>query len=250
MSSDLLMEVNETALLGGRIRCFQPRRGYRSAIDSVLLAACVPAKAGQRILDIGTGVGASALCLIARVFGVKVTGLELQAPLAALAKRSIKANGFQDQFSVIIGDLLDPPPVIKAHGFDHVMANPPYGEAGKGNPPTDQIKAVSMVEGRAKLEDWLQFAVLAKTREGSITFIHRAERRKQLVTSLDALGMGKMEVLPLIPRVGSVPNRLIVRAWRGCRGEVSEAEGLVLHEENGVFTAKVDSILRGGKSLL
>ena len=63
----------------------------------------------QRVLDIGTGVGVSALCLVARVNGVRVTGLELQAPLALLAKRGIIANGYQDQVNVLTGNLLDPP---------------------------------------------------------------------------------------------------------------------------------------------
>ena len=244
------MEVDETAILGGRIRSFQPMRGYRTAIDAVLLAACVPAKGGQQVLDIGTGVGVSALCLVARVNGVRVTGLELQAPLAALAKRGIMANGYQDLINVFTGNLLDPPAEVERQIFNHVMANPPYAEAGKGNLPKDHVKAVSTVEGRAKLEDWIRFAVFAKSREGSITFIHRAERREQLVTGLEASGMGRMELLPLIPKAGLGPSRIIVRAWSGSRGGVSEAEALVLHEKNGAFTEAAESVLRGGKNLL
>ena len=250
LTSGWQMEVDETAILGGRIRSFQPMRGYRTAIDAVLLAACVPAKRGQQVLDIGTGVGVSALCLVARVKGVRVTGLELQAPLAALAKRGIIANGYQDLVNVLTGNLLDPPTEVERQGFNHVMANPPYVEAGKGNLPKDHVKAVSTVEGRAKLEDWIRFAVFAKSRQGSITFIHRAERREQLVTGLEASGMGRMELLPLIPKAGLEPNRIIVRAWSGSSGEVSEAEALVLHEKNGAFTEAAESVLRGGKSLL
>ena|GEM_PF-4880497 len=59
-----------TDLLGGRVVCMQPVDGFRVAIDPVLLAAAVPAQAGERVLDAGTGTGAAALCLGARVDGV------------------------------------------------------------------------------------------------------------------------------------------------------------------------------------
>ena len=250
MASDVIMNVNETALLGGRIRCFQPTRGYRTAIDAVLLAACVPAKEGQNVLDIGTGVGASALCLAARVPDVKVTGLELQRPLALLGRYGIRANGFQNHINIVMGDLLNPPVSIKVQKFDHVMANPPYIEAGKGNVPKDYVKAVSTVEGRAKLEDWIEFAVSSKSERGSVTFIHRAERRGQLIKGLEASGMRRMELLSLIPKAGSAPNRIVVRAWSERKVVISEVQSLVLHEENGAYTARIESVLRGGKSLL
>ena len=50
------MEVSEDKLLGGRVRLRQPIRGYRVAIDSILLASAVPAKRGSRVLDLGAGV--------------------------------------------------------------------------------------------------------------------------------------------------------------------------------------------------
>ena len=61
--------ATEDRLLGGKVRLRQPRDGYRAAIDPVLLAASVPAKPGERVLDLGTGAGAAALCLMARVEG-------------------------------------------------------------------------------------------------------------------------------------------------------------------------------------
>jgi len=48
-------------LLDGRVSLIQPRRGYRVAVDAVLLAAATAAAAGDRVADLGTGVGAAAL---------------------------------------------------------------------------------------------------------------------------------------------------------------------------------------------
>ena len=67
-------EVTEDSLLGGRVRLAQPARGYRAAIDPVLLAAGIQAPPGARVADLGCGVGAVALCLLTRV-GDSLTGL-------------------------------------------------------------------------------------------------------------------------------------------------------------------------------
>ena len=52
--------LTDDALLGGRVRLLQPRKGYRVAVDAVLLAAAVDAAENARILDLGAGVGAGA----------------------------------------------------------------------------------------------------------------------------------------------------------------------------------------------
>ena len=71
-------------LLGGRIRLRQPRRGYRVAIDPVLLAAAVPERYCRRVLDAGAGTGAASLCLAARVPDCRIVALERDPEAAAL----------------------------------------------------------------------------------------------------------------------------------------------------------------------
>ncbi|MBC8158750.1 MAG: methyltransferase, partial [Alphaproteobacteria bacterium] len=67
--------VSEDAVLGGRVRLFQPVSGYRAAIDPVLLAASIQAGGNEQVLDVGCGVGAVALCLAARLKDVRVYGI-------------------------------------------------------------------------------------------------------------------------------------------------------------------------------
>ena len=119
------------SLLAGRVRLRQPRHGYRVAIDPVLLAAAVPALAGQAVLDAGLGTGAATLCLLARVPGCRVAGIELQPELADLAAENAALNGVE--LELVTGDLLAPPPELRARSFDHVMSNPPFLEPGEGS---------------------------------------------------------------------------------------------------------------------
>ena len=120
-------------MLDGRVRLLQPRQGYRVAIDPVLLAAAVPARAGDSVLDAGLGSGAASLCLLARVPGCVVCGIELQPSLAGLARRNATLNGMAVE--VIEGDLLDPPTALRARQFAHVITNPPYAKVGSGTVP-------------------------------------------------------------------------------------------------------------------
>src|SRR4029450_10164534 len=100
--------------LGGRISVAQPRKGNRAGSAAGLLAASVPAREGERVLDIGAGSGVAGLCLLARVQGVDVTGVEIDAGLAALAARQAAANGFAGQFRSIAADVTSPGKALAA----------------------------------------------------------------------------------------------------------------------------------------
>ena len=85
-------DVTEDAVLGGRLRLKQPRRGHRVGHDAILLAAACPARAGERVVDLGAGVGAAGLALALRVDGSEVTLVEVDAGLAALAAENARAQ--------------------------------------------------------------------------------------------------------------------------------------------------------------
>ena len=224
--------VTEDRVLGGRVRLTQPARGYRAAIDPVFLAAAVPARAGERVLELGTGAAAAALCLAARVAGCRVTGLEIQAGLAALARRNATAN--RADLTVVEGDVGTPPAVLGA-GYDHVMANPPFFRAEAGSLPAESRRA-AMVEGRP-LSAWLATALARVRRGGTVTVILAAERSCELLA--EARGV----VLSLLPRAGAGPCRVLFQVRAGADGPLRCAPGVALHEADGTFTAAATAVL-------
>lgn len=240
--------TTETKLLGARVRCFQPEDGYRVAVDAVLLAAAVPAQAGERVLDLGAGVAASGLCLAARVAGADVTGLEIQSELAELARKSVEASGFLGSVRTVTGDLLERPPEITAESFDHVMANPPYLQVGRGNPSPNPIKTLATCEGTAKLADWLRYAFAMAKPGGSVTIIHRADRLTELLAGMVGRS-GDLAVFPLWPRQGEAAKRVIVSGRKGGGGELTILPGLALHQPGGAFTPAAEAVLRDAAGL-
>ena len=127
--------ITENEYLGGRIRIRQPQKGYRAGVDPVLLAASVPARSGQSVLELGLGVGTAALCLSARVDGLSLTGVEIQSDYAALARENASLNAAD--LTVVDADLAVLPDQIKNSRFDHVIANPPYFDRNAGHPAGD-----------------------------------------------------------------------------------------------------------------
>ncbi len=242
--------VSEDALLGGRVKLRQPTAGFRAAIDPVLLAAAVPATAGDTVLDAGTGTGAAALCLAARVPGCRIFGIEIQRDLVRIAAENVTLNGLGDRIDIMVGDLTRPPPRLAAGTMDHVMANPPYLEAGRATPSPHAGKAAASVEGAGRLADWVAYCLKMVRPRGSVTFIHRADRLDQLLAQLGSKA-GAIVVFPLWPdAAGSRPaTRVILQVRRGAAAPLTLAAGLALHVEGGGYAPRTQAILRDAAAL-
>lgn len=241
--------VTDDTLLGGKVKFRQPASGYRAAIDPVLLAAAVPDTIKGRVLDLGCGAGAAMLCLARRREDLSVTGLERDARLAELARENAEANGFASRASVVVGDVLNPPPSLTVGTFDAVMANPPHLEADNATPSPNAAKAAATHEGEADLAAWARAGARFVRPQGLVLFIHRMDRLAALRTALEQAGCGGIVMCPLWPKIGTEPKRIIVVAQRGSKAEVRTANGLVLHEHDERFTWKANAILREGAPL-
>lgn len=244
-------ELSRDAFLGGRLRIWQPRRGYRAGVDPVLLAASVPARAGQSVLELGCGVGVASLCLATRVPGLALTGVELQPDYAGLARRNAAAADVE--MDVVTADLTALPPELRQRRFDHVIANPPYFQREQSTPATDAGRETALGEGTA-LRHWIDVAARRVRDGGHVTVIQRAERLPELIALMRAQ-LGSVEVLPLTPRRGRPAQLVLIRGKKGGRAAFRLHDSVLMHEgaahdgDRDSYTALVHDVLREAAAL-
>ena len=243
--------LSDDAFLGGRFSALQPKRGFRSGVDAVLLAAAVPARAGDSVLELGAGVGVASLCLAARVDGLRQVAVERQEAYADLARQNAARCG--TELEVITAALEDLPKDLRQCQFDHVFANPPYFRASARSAGADRGREEGMAE-ETPLEVWIDTAARRLAPKGVLTLIHRAERLAQLLAALDQR-LGSLLIQPLAAREGAEAGLILLQARKGGRADLRLLAPIVMHQgtrhggDRESYTPQINDVLRNGAAL-
>jgi len=244
-------DLTHDAFLGGKLHLWQPRKGYRAGVDPVLLAASVPAVAGQTILELGCGVGAASLCLATRVPDLRLIGIELQTEYATLAQRNVAALGCNMQ--VVVADLRTLPADVRQVQADQVIMNPPYYNRALGTQATDKGRDTAL-GGNTALADWLTVGISRLRPKGLMSLIQRIERLPEVIAALDER-VGSVIVQPISARAGSDPHLFILRAKHSGRGPFRLNAPIAMHlgdahdGDRDSYTDPINDVLRNGAAL-
>jgi tRNA1(Val) A37 N6-methylase TrmN6 len=246
-------ELTDDAVLGGRLKLKQKRKGHRVGHDAILLAAATGARPGDRAVEFGAGVGAAGLALAVRVADVEVTLLELDQELAGIARENAARNGFEQRVRVIDLDVTAPSDEFAARGIgpgsaDHVLMNPPFNNAARQNASPDPLRRAAHVAGEGGLAVWVAAAAWVLHSAGTLTLIWRADGLAEVLAVLDGR-FGDVAVLPIHGRAGQPAIRVLVRARRGSKAPLTVLPGLMLNDAAGNPAAEAEAILRGGAGL-
>src|SRR6266566_4420385 len=198
-------DLTDDAILGGRLRLWQPRRGHRFGHDAILLAAATPASA--RAVDLGAGVGAAGLALAARVPGLRVTLADVSADLAALAALNAARNQLAARVDAVALDVTASTADYKAAGLppeccDAVLMNPPFNDPTRHQPSPDRRRRVAHDLAPASLATWIDAAARLLRQSGVLTVIFRADGLVDLIGAL-AGRFGAIAVLPVHGKPGA-----------------------------------------------
>lgn len=236
-----MIETTDDRFLDGRVTVRQPSVGFRAGLDAVMLAAAVPAKAGDTLLELGAGSGAASLCLATRVSDCTITGVEIDKALVALSRENALANGMEPRVSFLEADIFGSGP---SGEFDHVFANPPFHHTtGQVSPDERRERAKRDEKG---LGAWATAGLKRVRSRGSLSLIIRADRLGEVLVVVPETGV---IVFPFWPRSGEPAKRVIVQVWKGLSAPLEILPGLVLHEASGKYTSQANDVLRGRAAL-
>src|SRR5262249_38723551 len=171
-------DVTEDAVLGGRLVMRQPRKGHRVGHDAMLLAAACSARPGERLIELGAGVGAAGLAVARRVHDLALTMIEIDPALAALARENAERNGLAERTRVVClasAVVRAPSPAAgpPADAADHVLMTPPFNAAH--NPSPDRGRRLAHVGTLETPRRWVETAAWLLGPAGALTLIWRAD---------------------------------------------------------------------------
>ncbi len=239
--------TTDGSLLGGRVAYRQYRDFHRTGLEPVLMAAAVPAGPGDRVIEAGCGAGAGLLCLGQRVSGLQATGVEQDPDMAALARHNLAANRLDwpvraERIEIFAA-------TTQATRFDHGFANPPWHRRTASRSPEPR-RDLARRGTDTVLYDWLAAFARCLRAEGTVTLALPAALHAQGSAALLEQGFGSVRLMPFWPKAGRAARLLLLQARLGGRGDSVVLPGLILHEQDGRFTAAAQAVLQDGAALV
>ncbi len=240
-----MIKTEEFSLFNGKVKLKQPQKGYRVAIDPILLAASVPKNLflDKKILDMGCGIGTVGFCILTR-FKANITAIDIQEDLIEIAKENKLLTNSNINF--ICGNIINYR--VDSNGlYDAVIMNPPYMQIG--NLPQNKIKKIANFETNdIGLTEWGVAAYKNLKSAGYLFLIHRSDRLDEILCKLKKANFGSFKIFPIWIREGEYSKRVIIVARKNKKSPLQLLAGLNLHTDSG-YSKIANEIITNGKEL-
>ncbi|MBQ3089498.1 MAG: methyltransferase [Oscillospiraceae bacterium] len=177
--------------------------------DSLLLAEFVTLHRGDRVLDLGCGVGVLGICLAGRKPDLTLDGLELQPECAVLARENLSANGLSGR--IWEGRVEEIRSLIPAGGYDLILCNPPYFQTGRGATAAGS-RGVARTIGSEGLAPWCGAARWGLKNGGRFALCCRPETLGELMVWLSKDGLTPKRMQLIQTAEEKKPNLVLLEA--------------------------------------
>ncbi|MBW1974603.1 MAG: methyltransferase [Deltaproteobacteria bacterium] len=212
------MNLSRDTLFNGKLVIYQDSKGYRFAIDSILLAGLTPIYDGENVADLGCGSGVVGLICLFRNPTIKVAAVEIQPELVALARKNTHENRMEDKIQVYHGDVRTVDKILKPATFDAVVTNPPYRRANSGRLNPDEQKAIARHEIYGTIDDFLAAGYYLLKSKGRMAVVYPAQRLDDLIIAANRNHL-RLKYLRLIYSYADSPARLVFGLFRKNAGQ-------------------------------
>ena len=208
-------------------------------MDAVLLSGFAKAKAGEKVLDLGTGTGIIPILMEAKTDAADFTALEIQEESADMARRSVAYNHLEDKIKVITGDIRDASNIFGASSFHVVTTNPPYMTAQHGLTNLYEAKTIARHEVLCNLEDIIRESARLLMPGGRFYMVHRPFRLAEIISLMVQYRMEPKRMRLVYPYVDREPNMVLIEGLRGGKSRMTVEKPLIVYKEPGKYTDEI-----------
>lgn len=221
------------------------RKGYKIiqntekfcfGMDAVLLSSFAFVKAGEKVLDMGTGTGIIPILLEAKTEGEHFTGLEIQPESAEMAGRSVALNNLNEKIDIVEGDIKEASNIFGKNIFNVVTVNPPYMNDLHGIKNPDMPKAIARHEVLCTLEDVVREASYVLKQNGRMYMVHRPHRLVEIIQAMKKYKLEPKRIRFVHPYEDKEANMVLIEALKGGKSMVKIEKPLVVYKDVNVYT--------------
>lgn len=223
-------------------RIIQNESAFCFGMDAVLLSGFASAKKGEKVVDFCTGTGIIPILMEAKTEGSHFTGLEIQAPMAEMAGRSVLLNELSEKVEIVCGDVCRASEIFGKSSVDVVTCNPPYMNQNHGLKNPDEPKAIARHEVCLTFDDVAREAAAVLKPGGRFYLVHRPMRLVELIMTMKKYKLEPKRMKFVHPFIGEEANMVLVEAVYGGGAQMRIEKPLVVYEAPGKYTPEIYDI--------
>ncbi len=222
-------------VLGGRLRFFQRKKGYRFSIDSLILGNFVGLNPKEKALEIGSGCGVVSIMVGTRHPDSLILGIEVQGELYRLSKINRIINGTDNVF-FINSDVRDSKLIFSPGSFDAIFLNPPYREVRGGRTPPDAEKLLAKHQILLAPHEISKVASYLLKNRGKLYIIYEPRRMLDLIHELSERSINPSFMVPIFSENRWEADIVFLEAEKGTKRELKVVGPFSLYDGKGERT--------------
>ena len=223
-------------LLDGKIVYFQPKLGYRSGIEPIILASQANNK-DKSILDLGSGCGPISLILAYRFSKAEIVGLENNKLHLELSQKSKEENKFNNvEFKYEDVCLLNKK---YANYFDLVLSNPPFFfEDQIIKSKNDSINNAKYIS-KEKCEIWFKNLINYTNDKGRALIINRFENIDYMLGVFSLYNV-MVEITPILSFKDTKPKNVLISLKKNENYVEKTKNEIIIHSNSSKYSKQVE----------